>query len=203
MAIRCITFDIGGVLLTLGESVYRLEVAKKLGLQQLPDTYQEHMPDLQRGEIDESAVWEEITGRPVDPHEFDDAYLAHFRPIESMIRLAERLRSQGYITALLSNTQPSHARLMREHRTFIFDFDPILFSCEIGHRKPEIEVYRLLLDRLGLEPHEVVFIDDEPVNVAGALNAGLYAIHHRGNAADTERALRHLLEDVNQHAEPF
>lgn len=195
MTIRCITFDIGGVLLTLGETIYRQEAAKKLGLHQLPDTYQEQMPALQRGEIAESAVWEEIAGRPVDPHAFDDAYLAHFRPIESMIQLAERLRSQGYTTALLSNTQPSHARLMREHRKFISDFDPILFSCEIGHRKPETEVYRFLLDQLGLQAHEVVFIDDEPINVAGALNAGLHAIHHRGNAAETERALLQLLEE--------
>lgn len=194
MAIRCITFDIGGVLLTLGESFYRQEVARKLGLPELPDIYQEHMPALQRGEIAESAVWAEVAGRPVDPRDFDDAYLAYFRPIESMIQLAERLRNRGYITALLSNTQPSHARLMREHRKFIFDFNPILFSCEIGHRKPESDVYRLLLHRLGLAAHEVVFIDDEPVNVAGALSAGLYAIHHRGDTAETERALLHLLE---------
>lgn len=196
MAVQCVVFDIGGVLLTLGEATYRKEAAQKLGLQALPALYEEYMPALQRGEIDESVVWEKVAGRPVNPEAFDQSYLTHFQPIHAMIQLAQHLREQGYRTALLSNTQPSHVRLMRQHRTFLTAFDPILFSCEIGHRKPELAVYHDLLDRLGLKPHEVAFIDDEPANVAGAANAGLHALHHRGNVGDTTRALLQLLEDI-------
>src|SRR5690625_4409361 len=102
MAVQCIVFDIGGVLLTLGEATYRQEAAHKLGLQALPSLYEEYMPALQRGEIDESVVWKKIAGRPVNPEAFDSSYLAHFQPIHAMIQLAQHLREQGYITALLS-----------------------------------------------------------------------------------------------------
>jgi putative hydrolase of the HAD superfamily len=47
-------------------------------------------------------------------------------------------------------------------------------SAEFGARKPEAEVYRSCLERIGVAPGAALFVDDSPVNVAGARAAGLH-----------------------------
>jgi 2-haloacid dehalogenase len=43
--------------------------------------------------------------------------------------------------------------------------------------KPDPAIYRLLLDRNGLEASSCLFIDDSPKNVAGAKAVGMKAHH--------------------------
>jgi putative hydrolase of the HAD superfamily len=42
--------------------------------------------------------------------------------------------------------------------------------------KPEVAIFQLMADKLGLKPQECVMIDDKPINVEGAKNAGMHAI---------------------------
>jgi putative hydrolase of the HAD superfamily len=39
-------------------------------------------------------------------------------------------------------------------------FDSTIFSCYVGHVKPESAIYRLSLDQLGVAPSEAVFVGD-------------------------------------------
>ena len=58
--------------------------------------------------------------------------------------------------------------------------------------KPDPAVYALTGARLGVEPHEVVFLDDAPVNVEGARAAGWHAVLHGStpaSIADLERII--------------
>jgi 2-haloacid dehalogenase len=42
--------------------------------------------------------------------------------------------------------------------------------------KPDLAVFRLVLDRYRLDPTRTVFVDDSPRNVAAAATAGLVAV---------------------------
>ena len=55
-------------------------------------------------------------------------------------------------------------------------FDVVVNSAFIGMRKPEKNIFNYLLEQLGLEPHQVLFLDDNPVNVRAAKKAGLQII---------------------------
>jgi putative hydrolase of the HAD superfamily len=46
-------------------------------------------------------------------------------------------------------------------------------------RKPEERIYLHTVARLDLRPAEVVFVDDLPVNVRGAVAAGLVGVRHQ------------------------
>lgn len=63
-------------------------------------------------------------------------------------------------------------------------------SCELGARKPERAVFERLLARYGLEPHEALLVDDDPVNVEGARLAGLQAHRFTDPAALREELRR-------------
>ncbi len=194
MGIKAIIFDVGGVLLTLGEEAYRQEVTSRLGPHVLPEHYSSKIPALQRGEETEELLWAKLAGRSVPADAFDSCWLAHFRPIPAMLLLAAELRALGLRTAVLSNTQASHVRLMRSMGV-LAGFDPIVMSCEASCRKPEPQAFYHILDRLRLPGEAVAYVDDVPEYVAAAMALGIRAILHSGDVLATRRSIVTLLDE--------
>ncbi len=62
-------------------------------------------------------------------------------------------------------------------------FANIFNSSVIGFTKPSTEIFTFLLDRLNLEPCEIVFIDDSLANVNAAEQMGFATIHFVGPEA--------------------
>jgi len=135
--------------------------------------------DFQKGLIGEDTFWGRICGelkvpKPKVNSLWADAFNAAYTPREDMFSVAERLRKNGYKTALLSNTEfPA----MQYFHTLKYDmFDVLVFSCAEGTRKPEREIYELTIRRLGSQPSQSVYIDDKPEYINGAKEAGLNTI---------------------------
>jgi FMN phosphatase YigB (HAD superfamily) len=58
-------------------------------------------------------------------------------------------------------------------------FDAVVLSGQVGFGKPDVRIYLLTAERLGLTPEECVFVDDMVSNVRGAVRAGMVGVHHR------------------------
>lgn len=79
-----------------------------------------------------------------------------------------------------SNTNTAHKEKLFVSYPDVMDlFNSIYFSCDLGARKPDRIAYQLVAKRLGVEPGKILFFDDSPVNVSGALDAGFQAVHVR------------------------
>lgn len=127
-------------------------------------------------------------GRPVEPVGVLARLFADLRPDEEMYTLVEELRAHGVPVALLSNSWGNTYPRARVDALF----DPVVISSEVGLRKPDEAIYRVVLDRLGLPADQVVMVDDAEPNVEGALRAGLRAVRHV-DAATTRTQLARLL----------
>jgi putative hydrolase of the HAD superfamily len=90
-------------------------------------------------------------------------------------------------TGILSNSGPG-AREAERHWGFEAITHDIVYSHEVGLRKPDPAIYALAAGRLGVRPHEVVLLDDVQANVDGALAAGWHAVLH----VDTPTSIRQL-----------
>ena len=78
-------------------------------------------------------------------------------------------------------------------------FDVVISSAKVGLAKPEPEIYRLTLDRLGVAPGDALFIDDMPRNTQAAEALGLPSIVFESPAQlRRELQLRHVLIDQEQ-----
>lgn len=55
-------------------------------------------------------------------------------------------------------------------------FNEVLISAEVGVAKPDPEIFRIALDRTGLQPREVAYVGDSPIDVEGSLSAGVHPI---------------------------
>ncbi len=56
------------------------------------------------------------------------------------------------------------------------EVDRIIISAEEGYHKPQPEIFRIALDRLGVRPEEALFIDDEARYIASAQALGMSAV---------------------------
>ena len=89
-------------------------------------------------------------------------------------RYLTKWRSE-YRLGILSDAMPSLYPLMRGYG--ILDlFDAVVISTHIGATKPDPRMYAAILDALGAETGDCLFIDDRIVNVEGAKRAGLNAV---------------------------
>lgn len=87
-----------------------------------------------------------------------------------------------YTTAILSNSADGARREEQRRHGFEDLVDVVLYSHELGLAKPDPAVYRVACARLGVEPGEVVFLDDVEANVATARELGWHAVLHRCTA---------------------
>jgi len=97
-----------------------------------------------------------------------------------------RARSRGLKTGIVSNSGPG-AREAERHYGFEAITDDIVYSHEVGLRKPDPEIFALATSRLGVRTGEVVFLDDVPANVDAARAAGWHAVLHEATARSIEQ----------------
>lgn len=86
-----------------------------------------------------------------------------------------------YRTAILSNSFVGARE--REQRLYGFEgmCDVVVYSHEEGCMKPDPRLYRIVCERLRVEPEQAVFVDDRPECAEGARAVGLTAIRFLDN----------------------
>ena len=125
-----------------------------------------------------------------------DAYsLTIQTPVPGTWEIAEALLARGVplyaITNWSAETWPHALALYPRLETI---FNDIVVSGQVKQLKPAAAIYRLLMDRNGLEAGDCIFIDDSMANVEGARAVGMDAIHFTGaEALGRELAARGLL----------
>lgn len=118
-------------------------------------------------------------GHVVDARELMPLLAGEIRP--NMVRAVERCREEGLVTACLTNNWvgfrdlPVDARGEGRDRALGL-FDHVIESSKVGVRKPDPRFYELACTTAGVEPSEVVFLDDLGVNLKPAKAMGMTTI---------------------------
>lgn len=90
--------------------------------------------------------------------------------------LLESLRERGLAVGLVSNAFDPPDLLHRDLAELgvARHLDVAVFSSEVGRRKPEPEIFRYALARLGVEPADALFVGDTiATDIAGAAALGM------------------------------
>ncbi|WP_405067972.1 HAD-IA family hydrolase [Kribbella sp. NBC_01510] len=93
----------------------------------------------------------------------------------AVISLIGSLRAAGIGCHLATNQQAYRRAIMQDERGYGAWFDQTFYSCDLGLAKPDPAYFRAILAALQVSASEVLFIDDNEANVAGALGVGLRA----------------------------
>jgi putative hydrolase of the HAD superfamily len=112
---------------------------------------------------------------------FYDALLEHRRLIPGSIETLQKLKNDHMLVGLISDVAwglPSSFPL-RDMRHYGMDrfFDDMVFSTDVGLRKPNRRIFEISMERLGVTPDESIYIGNNlQADIAGALGAGMKAI---------------------------
>ena len=103
------------------------------------------------------------------------------------------LIANNYQVFLLSNTDSIHINHFKEkngdafYNRFYNCFSKVYFSYDLGRRKPDVEIYKYVINENNLIPENTLFIDDNFDNIEGAKKAGLQVWHlQKGQEEVTE-----------------
>jgi HAD superfamily hydrolase (TIGR01509 family) len=94
-----------------------------------------------------------------------------FEGAEQMVRETSERRGVG----CLSNTNSLQWNGMISHWQLTTYFAPRFLSFELGAVKPDAVIYERVIELLPVPPGNVLFLDDNPLNVEGANALGLRA----------------------------
>src|SRR3954452_11106031 len=109
-----------------------------------------------------------------------DAFLAEFRewlvgPLPGAEGLVAQTRAAGAPGAVLSNTNKVHWEAGAGRWPLVSMFDRAFLSFEVGMVKPDREIFERVVEDLDVDPGQVLFLDDNRINVDAARAAGLQA----------------------------
>ncbi len=195
MPIEIVLFDLGGVLIELSNSQ---TMGRFLGDHPEEEVWRRWLgcPWVRRFERGHCSADDFARGMveswsmAATPEVFLEAFIRWPRGLMPGAReLADAARSRITI-GCLSNTNALHAERHASEEAVYDLFDHRFLSHEIGLVKPDREVYDHVLAELGCPAANVLFFDDNQINVDGARAAGLRAERVRG-LAEVRSALAH------------
>jgi putative hydrolase of the HAD superfamily len=197
-SITTVISDFGGVLTTpLVQSFAAVqdetgisfeELAKAMGRIEEADGAHP-LYELEKGKLSEGDFLQKL-GDELEPalghrpelHRFSEIYFDALHPNAPMIDLMREVKAAGHRMGLLTNNVREWEPLWRAMLPVDEIFEAVVDSGFVGCRKPDPEIYQIMLERLdGVPPGECLFIDDVDVNCAAARELGMSAVHYRHN----------------------
>jgi HAD superfamily hydrolase (TIGR01509 family) len=196
--IKCIIFDLGGVVIDFtNEAHYYPYLSKLSGVS---------MRKIKK--MIEGKMWADMDKDYLQQRDFErkvakalkieikdvkwyEMYEKTAKLDNKTLDIIKRLRKKNYVLAYLSNIDRSRytytAIELLKSNLCLFDYR--FASCEIRLRKPTRMVYNYVLRRMRQKPNESIFIDNTLENVVGARKVGIKGMVFT-NAKDLEKQLK-------------
>jgi putative hydrolase of the HAD superfamily len=183
--IKAVIFDYEGVIKTshpLSMDISRITGLSEEELLKTKEKRHQIASLATKGVISDEQFWQEFS-KVLNKQLLSDEcvekakqiYRDTFEFFSEVISLVEELKQRKIKTAVLSNIFKFEADVIRERNGYD-EFDPVILSYEAEMRKPDAEIYNLILKKLGLRPEECIFIDDQEKNLLPAKELGMKTI---------------------------
>ena len=193
-------FDLGGVLLDIRmKNAYERFIALGLLPAELEpgNSVYKLMEDYQLGYVTTAEFCQQIASKctanvfarcaagPTTPHDIEDAWNSICLSVaDRKLQALRKLRKKEGVASvsLLSNTNELHwecccQNWFNANGNKLEDFfDKIFLSQELHLQKPDPEIFKTAIRKLGASPAETIFLDDSPVNTAAAATCGLQTL---------------------------
>lgn len=87
-----------------------------------------------------------------------------------------RLKQRGYVLAVASNSIRESVDLMMERAQLAKFLDLQISATDVVRPKPDPEIYRITMERLGVRPDETLVVEDNQNGIRAAQAAGAHVL---------------------------
>lgn len=184
--IKNLVLDFGGVIYNIDHERHK-KAFKDLGVDNFDELYSQArqsplFADFECGRVNPGQFLEQLTGfinRNIPAGTIEKAWNSILVGFDNKRTALLKKLPEKYRLFLLSNTNKIHYDIYtrqfskRYGEDFNNLFSKTYWSFKIGMRKPDQEIYRLVMSENGLKSEQTLFIDDSFQNVVSADQAGL------------------------------
>jgi glucose-1-phosphatase len=197
--IKNVVFDLGNVLISFKPSEYfdKKKYSDNIKAKILSDIFgSKEWLLLDNGDINTSEAIDAIALKSTLNKE-EIGHIFNLRtdlmfPLDKNVRLLPELKNQGFKLYFLSNFPIDIFEEIKTGYYFFKYFDGGIISSEIKYSKPNIKIYKILIDKYSLNPKECFFIDDIEINVKSAKSIGMEG-HVTFGSEDISGEIKNLL----------
>ena len=174
---KAIIFDCFGVL--VGKGFWNMYTLLGGDVKADSEYIDQQLAKVDLGQLSSQDFSQEMANRlGISIDKYTQAFREDERPNEALFAYIKDELKPNYKLALVSNaTGDSVRRKIPADKLALFD--EVLISGEVGILKPDPRLFHMALDRLGVEAHETVFVDDHQEYIQGAKNVGLQTIQFK------------------------
>ena len=203
---KAIIFDMGGVLVDLDVEAAKQAFKDSLDYNEIDNIIDAchqkgFFSDMEEGKITADEFRARVLAgskEGASPDDVDKALHHILVGIEPYKGALLRKLSEKYDIYMLSNNNaiclPRSRRIFAEAGIPLEDiFRKCYFSFEMRALKPSEAFYKAVMEDIGMEPENMLFVDDSQKNVDGAVAAGLPAVYYEPGT-DLEMLLDKVLE---------
>ena len=181
--LQALVFDLGGVIVPHDNDALYARLASRCSAPNAMDLILAESPDARygTGEVGIPALHERFVtelGYDGDWDLFVQDWCSHLGLDAGMLAFVEQLARSRRVF-LFSNTNQVHWDHVNRLSGGALGRLEAYLSHEIGAVKPDLEAFRLVAERAGVEPARSLFIDDRQDNVEAARRAGYQAAHFK------------------------
>jgi epoxide hydrolase-like predicted phosphatase len=186
--IKNVIFDLGNVLISFVPSEYLKKKNYPSNIRNtiINDIFRsEEWKKLDNGDITVTEAIDSIALKSALNRE-EIALVFNFRtdimfPLDDNVRLLPELKKHGFRLFYLSNFPLDSFEEVKNDYYFFRYFDGGIISAEVKLSKPDIRIYRNILNKYDLKPEESVYIDDIEENVVAAKKTGMQVLLTNGS----------------------
>jgi len=171
---KVLVLDAMGVIYPVGDDVRGLLcpfITAKHGAGDY-DTVEEYYNKASVGKMTAHDLWKAVS---IDPR-LEDEYLQGFELTPGLLDFLKKAESRGIEMWCLSNDLAEWSQKLRNRFGLQQFFRGVIISGDVGLRKPDPMIFRLLLERSGVPAKQLLFVDDNPKNIIAAAALGIDSV---------------------------
>ena len=143
------------------------------------------------GLIDDEQVFKVVAKvYQVEPEDIKEWLFSRREPNRELLNLLKKLKPEVK-KAVINNGLKTLFRGFLAKYDLSIEFDAMSNSAEEGVKKPDPKIYLDTCQKLGVQPEECLFVDDDENNIKGAEILGMKAVYFKG-AEDLEKEFKLL-----------
>jgi HAD superfamily hydrolase (TIGR01509 family) len=137
------------------------------------------------GDITASEFWKSVGLTP----SLGDEYLQRHKLTDGLIEFLDVIKLKGIQVWCVSNDVSEWSRKLRTRFELEQYFHGFIISGDVGVRKPDNEIFKHLLQKIGIKAEDALFVDDNDYNLDAAAKLGFKTILFDNNSTTSRHSV--------------